>query len=362
MENYNDLITFLKQDTRKIRAIVMPDFFLDRIINLEFDPSQFFSIVKTIAKRKSGSKDGVSQTDLRGGNAINTASALASLGIQVKPIICTSKLGMQQLTFHLKPLGVDLSHVKILDKASITTALEFNSENGKINIMLRDLGSLANFSSANLTDDDYELIESADYVCVFNWAGTRNHGTEFSQNIFQRVKKKGKGKTYFDTADPTPNRENISELMENVLKTRLVDILSLNENEAATYASLLSKGFDLKEDKTPLEELAIESSRLLADQLSARIDLHTTSFSGTFTKNAEKLVPSFKVKALRATGAGDAWNAGNILADGNELPDERRLALANAVSACYLSDPAGAHPTKRKLVSFLKNSRFGNVT
>jgi sugar/nucleoside kinase (ribokinase family) len=98
------------------------------------------------------------------------------------------------------------------------------------------------------------------------------------------------------------------------------------------------------------------SARILAEHLSARIDLHTTSFSATFTKDSEVVVPAFKIKALRATGAGDAWNAGNILADSNALSDECRLALANSVSACYLSDPEGVHPTREKLIKFIKNS------
>jgi sugar/nucleoside kinase (ribokinase family) len=84
--------------------------------------------------------------------------------------------------------------------------------------------------------------------------------------------------------------------------------------------------------------------------------LHTTSFSATFKKRKEVTVPAFKVRALRATGAGDAWNAGNIIGDGNDFSDECRLALANAVSACYISDSEGAHPTRQRLVRFIRNS------
>jgi sugar/nucleoside kinase (ribokinase family) len=62
------------------------------------------------------------------------------------------------------------------------------------------------------------------------------------------------------------------------------------------------------------------------------------------------------VKVLRATGAGDAWDAGNILGDANALSDECRLALANAVAAYYISDPVGSHPTRRKLVRFIEKS------
>ena len=357
MKSYtNDLSTFLKQDSREIRTVVMPDFFLDRLINLECDPSSFSTIVTNIANRKGGSIDGIAQTDLRGGNAVNTASALAALGVNVTPIICTNKHGLQQLRYYLKPRRVDLSHVKILEKASLTTALELKSENGKANVMLRDLGSLADFGSATLTDDDYELIEMADYVCLFNWAGTRRNGTELARSVFQRVKAKGKGKTYFDTADPTPNREKIPELMENVLKTRLVDVLSLNENEAVTYASHISSEVDVKRGGKRFDELALESARLLAKRLPGRIDLHTTSFSGTFTKRNETVVPAFKIKPLRATGAGDAWNAGNILGDASELSAEGRLTLANAVAACYVSSLEGMHPTRKQLIQFLEKT------
>jgi sugar/nucleoside kinase (ribokinase family) len=145
-------------------------------------------------------------------------------------------------------------------------------------------------------------------------------------------------------------------LVEKVLKTRQVDILSVNENEAICYAGLLDSEINMQRGKLRFEELALESARVLAKHFRARIDLHTTSYSATLTKKSEVFVPAFRVQALRATGAGDAWNAGNIVGDGNELSDDCRLALANAVAACYLADPEGVHPTRRKLVKFIENS------
>ena len=355
----DELLNFLKEGFKKLDAVVMPDFFLDRLINLNCAPSKFSSTVSDVAKRKGGSIDGVAQTDIRGGNAINTASALAALGVKVTPIVCTNKLGLQLIDFHLRPYGVDTSHVKVFEKASLTTALELRTESGKINVMLRDLGTLEDFGPAHLNEDDYVLIEDADYVCLFNWAGTRKFGTELAQFVFRRAKAKGKSKTYYDTADPTTNREKIPELMEKVLKTRQVDVLSLNENEAITYAATLEEVMD--KEKLRFDELAVQSARVLAKHLHARIDLHTTSFSATVTKKDEVVVPAFKIRPLRATGAGDAWNAGNILGDGNALSDECRLALANAVSACYLSDPDGVHPTRERLVKFI-NSKEGRLS
>ena len=144
--------------------------------------------------------------------------------------------------------------------------------------------------------------------------------------------------------------------METVLKSAKVDILSLNENEAIVYASLIDSNFNDKRKFLEFAELAMEAARILARHLSARIDLHTTAFSASLKDKSEVRVPSFKVKVFRATGAGDAWDAGNIIGDKNGLSAECRLLLANAVSACYLSDPEGLHPSWTKLSSFIKNN------
>ena len=350
-----ELLYFLRAKPKKCNVIVMPDFFLDRLISLNYNTASFSSAVADIAKRKGGSIDGVEQIELRGGNAINTAAALAALDIQVTPIVCTNKLGFQQLRFHLEKYRIDLSHVKMMKKASLTTALELRMENGKANVMLRDLGSLEDFGPSDLSETDNKLIENADFICLFNWAGTKRYGTALAETIFKRAKTKGKGKTYYDTADPTPNRERIPKLVKDVLKTDNVDILSLNENEAICYASQLNPEVIRQNEAKPLDQLAMEAGRVLAKHLPGRIDLHTTTFSATFNKKNEVVIPAFDIKAIRATGAGDSWNAGNIIGYNNSLSDESRLTLANAVAAYYISDPEGNHPTRQDLIRFLEN-------
>jgi sugar/nucleoside kinase (ribokinase family) len=359
LECKKEIQSFLEQKFQECKVVVMPDFFLDRFINLEWGVAAFSGLVAEVAKRKGGSIDGIPQADLRGGNAINVASALASLGAKVTPIVCTSEFGLQQIKFHFRNLPIDMTHIRTCGKASITTALEFQTPDGKTNVMLRDLGALADFGPANLDQSDYAVIEDADYTCLFNWAGTLNYGTALAEAVFQRAKKAGKGKTYYDTADPHPNAKAIPELMAKVLKTDRLDILSVNENEAITYASLLDESLKQKQQRLDFAELAMEAARILAKHLPARIDLHTTVFSASLSGKREVVVPTFKVKVLRATGAGDAWNAGNILGDRNGLSDECRLMLANAVSACYLSDVDGMHPTKEKLLGFFKDYTYG---
>ena len=352
----SDLIDFLSEDLKPIKVAVAPDFFMDRIININYELYQFTSALEGVFQRKGGSIDQIIQTDQLGGNAINVASALLKLGAKVTPIICTSKLGLEQIRFHFKDFEVDLSHFKIYPKASITTALEFQTLGERTNVMLRDLGSLADFGPTSLNEEDYRLIEEADYVCLFNWAGTLRHGTQLAEAVFQRAKAKAKCKTYLDTADPLPNEEQIPNLAEKVLKSSHVDVLSVNENEAVTFASFLSSEISKQRKKVEFNELALLSAQVLAKTLHARIDLHTTKFSVTVTEKEAVFVPAFKIKPLRATGAGDAWDAGNIVGDASALSSECRLTLANAVSACYLSDPEGMHPTRKKLAKFLRKA------
>jgi sugar/nucleoside kinase (ribokinase family) len=349
----SELASFLENKTfTKLETVVLPDFFMDRLINLNWETPEFSKLMQQVVNRKGGSIDGISQMDINGGNAINVASALTALDMKVTPIVCTNDFGLNKIKYYLKGRDVDFSHIKIQSKPSITTALEFKANEGKVNVMIRDLGSLADFGPKDLTENDYGLLERVDYVCLFNWAGTLNFGTELAEAVFG----KAKNITYYDTADPTPNQKQIPQLMRRVLKSSQVDILTLNENEAATYAGLLDQSIMEGKGKGVSAELALKSARVLAKNLPARIDLHTTEFSATVTKKSETVVPAFKVKVQRATGAGDAWNAGNILGDGSHLSDGCRLLLANAVSACYLSSPTGAHPTKTQLAQFLKNN------
>ena len=183
----SELLKFLEENNGR-KVVVMPDFFLDRIVSIDCDVERFSSMLSSVATRKGGSIDGIPQVDIIGGNAVNTASALAALGAKVTPIVCTGKIGLQQTKLLLGQYGIDCSHIKINEKTSVTTALEFNTGNEKRNVMLRDVGSLTDFGPSDLDKSDCELIENADYVCLFNWAGTRKFGTKLAETVFSRTK------------------------------------------------------------------------------------------------------------------------------------------------------------------------------
>ena len=353
-QNVEELLHFLKRlkPAKKFKVVVMPDFFLDRLLTYEGDIEQFSRDLAEVAKRKGGSIHGINQLELRGGNAANTAAALAALGAQVYPILDTSPLGLHLLRFYLDPFGVDLSHVKTRGRMSLTTAIELKHRSERINIMMSDLGSLPEFGLDDLTPKDFQVLREVDYVCIFHWAATRRWGTRLAEGVFSYVRKRGKGKTYYDTSDPSPKEGNIPQLVKRVLLGNLVDIFSVNENEALCYASQLDEKVSKLRKVRKLDELAKKCAKILSKNLSARVDLHTTTFAGSFTSKSEVIVPAFKVSVLRATGAGDAWNAGNVFGDALGLPDSCRLTLANAVAAYYISSPTGEHPTLPELTDF----------
>ena len=62
--------------------VVMPDFFVDRIIRLE-SKEKLFDALAEKAKCGGGSVRGVPTTDVKGGNAVNVAYCLAKLGVKV---------------------------------------------------------------------------------------------------------------------------------------------------------------------------------------------------------------------------------------------------------------------------------------
>jgi sugar/nucleoside kinase (ribokinase family) len=341
---------------RRFKVVVMPDFFVDRFVSFPGDAGLFTRKIEEVVFHFGGNIHGVKQMELRGGNAANTSAALAKLGATVSPIIKTGQLGLRLLEFYLEPLGVDLSHVKVEGETALTTALEFRNKDERVNVMMGDLGSLPSFGPKDLDEADMRLLKESDYACVFNWAPLKQ-GTELAETVFNYVKTKGKAKTYYDTGDPTPNKKSISKLVKKVLFSENLDVLSVNENEALQYARQIDQKAKKAARKVNRQGLAKECARILARHVFARVDLHTSAFAGSYRKDDEVIVPSFSVNSLRTTGAGDAWNAGNILGDALRLPDSCRLTLANAVAAFYVSSLSAEHPSLSEIVDFCAKQR-----
>jgi sugar/nucleoside kinase (ribokinase family) len=249
---------------------------------------------------------------------------------------------MHLLQYFLGNSGVDLSGVKTDGNLAITTALEFEEHHA--NIMIGDPGSVATFTFELLNDHDRELITSADLVGVTNWNLNRS-GTDLACKVFEIAKKHGV-RTFFDSGDPSPRLHDIPELINKVLTNPQLDIFGLNENELRYYSNSSNK----------TQEEMITAALLLKKKIPARIDLHTSLFSGSI-RNTFIVVPTMSLSTVyRSTGAGDAWNAANVFADLLGFADDERLLFANMFAGHYISSTDVVHSTIDMLINSIKRT------
>lgn len=341
-EELEGLVDKLLRLRAQPKVLVLPDFFIDRIVTYGAELRQFLSDVERVARQGGGSLGFRRQSLIRGGNAANTASALATLGAKVWLATRTSRLGLELLKLWM-PRGVDLSLCRGDGEASMTVSIEVEVEGRLCNIMISDPGSLASYGPEELSEGFHEALRKVDYVCVLNWTSNRR-GTELAEYVLTQARRLGSAKTFIDTGDPSQRALEIKDLVERVFKPSLVDALGVNENEARWYASQLGEGLN-----DP-----IQCARRVHQGLGLRVDLHTLAYSASFSREGEACVPCFKVRPLRATGAGDVWNAANIYAWDLGLEPWERLVFANAAAAIYVSDPEGLHPSIEEVAGFLK--------
>ena len=314
------------------KVVLLPHFCLDHLAKVSGSPQAFLQEAVQVAQRGGGNI--VTKNRLAaGGKAVNCAKALAALGVSVSIITRTSPLGYKLLQELLPTDDIDLSGVSQDGELGSTIAVELEGTN----IMLSDPGSTAEFGPNQLSDPDQKLIKTADMVMISDW-GLNNQGTELTREIFQLVKQDGQGKTFFDPGDPVAKgnqmAEEITKLLNEVLGKSLIDSLSVNEAEIAQFGG-----------RDNLQKLT-------------RVDLHTKNFAQSVGTELEtNQVATFDIKPQRLTGAGDTWNAGNILGELLELKDEERLLLANAVANYYIASENGQPATRKELVEFLNQNK-----
>ena len=124
--DYSKLIEILKKPPSVPRPIVLPDFFLDHFVitdNLE----DLLSSMKEVAKQGGGNILGSNQFIRRGGNAVNTAAALHTLGLNPRVIVTTDDYGASILRSLVSP-GLDLSLVHTDGRMSTTVSIEAETD------------------------------------------------------------------------------------------------------------------------------------------------------------------------------------------------------------------------------------------
>lgn len=330
----------------------LPDLFLDHLVPL--GPAEAaLDDLADVARRGGGNRHTGPQALQVGGNAANLARGLARLGVDASLVAPTDGVGASMARDELAPLGVDVGGVRDVGQAAHTAALEFGAEAGAAsgaNVMLSDPGPLEGLGPEDLREGDRAQVREADVVAVTNWAKTRPGGTALLEEVARLADEAG-ADVYVDTSDPAPRpREEVEALLASPALDGGVAAWGMNEHEARVLAGAAGA------DDPTVEEAA----DVLAERTGARVDVHTAEAAWTRGGADAATAPAFDVDPRRLTGAGDAWNAGNILAGLLGLPDRDRLRVAHAVAALAIRDPEGPGPDRGAVAGFLEERGGGS--
>ena len=330
--------------------VVLPDFFVDHFVKVE-SLEEFIQGLKDLASQGGGNLLGSSQFIRRGGNAVNTASALLSLGLDPRVIVTTDQYGLSLLKALADP-RLDLSHVHTDGRLSTTVSIETKHKDRDVNLMISDSGSASRFGFSDLTNHDLEVIRESSLVALVNLNHNRIGG-ELAKDLFDFVRSSANATTFIDIGDPSNNPSLLDTLLSDVVKHGLVDIMSVNENEVLWIADSIDSHHEAWRDQFDRPEKWLEAARFVSSELAIRLALHTPLFSAIIDGSETIGVPSFVIESQVACGAGDVWNAGLIYSILQEFADADCLLFANAVASLYVSSPKAKPPTIDDVLQFL---------
>lgn len=323
------------------RVVVLPDLYVDALAPMPAWP-QASADLGRIAQRGGGNLPvGPIHVKL-GGNAANLAVALARLGAQTSLIAQTDAIGRLLLERTAAGSRLDTDLVRVGAKASTTIALECPGAN----VMLSHAGPLTDFGPECLTRADWARMQEADAVAVVNWSQNKR-GSQLLAAIAKRLAPSG---TFiaFDSGDPRHRGSEARSLVTSRTAKAwwpMVGAVSVNENELAAFTGDETVG----DGGSPAQ--AVACAQGLARELGTRVDLHARRYAASVTPDgaAPVTVKGLPGAAKRLTGAGDAWNAGNLAGYLLGAPAADRLALAHKVATLYVTGTDGLPPTAKQL-------------
>ena len=311
-----------------IKSTTLADVFIDRIVKVP-DLDKLVTDAKAKSIVGGGSIRGIKQTEIVGGNATNIAYALVKFGSETELFAIGDEFTRRLLDLRFQEFdNIKINMLK--GKPGFTIALETDHNNDS-NIMISDVGGIEKFNGIDITTNYLKIIEESDIVIISNWASNLD-GNQLVNEIFSAAKDSIR---LLDFADLSTSTSRLQGLMDNMKNNKIIDVISLNENECR----ILGKFLDLK--KISVEYTINEIKTMAADIssiLGTIIDIHTPIGSCSASNGDVEFVESFPVKPMILTGAGDVWNAINILGLKKELSTINRLNLANAAAASYISE------------------------
>jgi ribokinase len=326
--------------------VVMHDFFVDRIIRLE-SKENLFGALSEKAKVGGGSVRGIPTTDVKGGNAVNAAYCLAKLGAKVSLFTVADEIGSIMIRQTFSQFGDKITLRIASGRTGLTTCFEFPHEDTRVNVMVSDIGDNGSFGPERLSSEqDRTILKNADGVMVVNWA-TNVNGTELAEFSF---KNSPRAFHFLDPADIETRKHDFRDSLAEI--AGLTDCLSINENECNSLADALGFGRILGSIYSP-EEVKSAAKRI-SDSVGISTDLHTKIGAAWSNGKESAFAHAVKVDAKRLTGAGDTWDAADIVGYLAGLHPQERLLFANCCASLYIRDPSGEPPSMNKAFELIE--------
>ena len=329
--------------------VVMPDFFVDRIIRLS-SQEEFCNLLAEKVRFGGGAIRNIVTTERKGGNAVNVAYCLAKLGVRRTTLLTVAdELGSAMLQKVFSKFGDSVNLRIEHGKHGRTTGLEFLGDGAtKANVMLNDAGDNEFFGPDKInSEENLKILENADAVVVVNW-GSNLKGTELTRFAFN---KSPKSFHYLDPADIERRKDEFRDFLQK--NPNYVSALALNENEANSLGNSLGLNSLLPANnycEADISNAAIQ----ISSKLGMNIDVHTRIGAGWSNGKEANFVPAFKVEAKTLTGAGDSWDSANIVGYLSKLSTVERLKFSNAYASLYVSNSNAEPPTMSETIEFLR--------
>ncbi|CAN5739513.1 hypothetical protein BH23THE1_BH23THE1_09440 [soil metagenome] len=347
------------------QVTILPDFFVDRIIEISDYPIFMNDIQKKIVAG-GGSMRGYSSMDIKGGNAVNMAYSLAKLDVHVELFTVADEIGSAILRSVFMPFRTNVNLHIIKGKHGLSTVFEFSNSSissSYSNVMVSDVGDNDNFGPELIESQEVMMIlRSSDAVIMTNWASNLR-GTDLLDYAFTNSPKS----VHF--LDPADIERRCFEFI-NMLKSRsnLVDFLSINENEynliikalesviGNPNSTLLTFDSNLYPDNM---NAFCESAKFLSNFINLTVCIHTTKGStisdGHKSLFIDSIVPS---KIDIVSGAGDSWDAGFIFGHLYGFTTIEKICFANLLSSLHVENSLGDNPSLSEIIDYIKSSYF----
>jgi ribokinase len=128
----------------------------------------------------------------------------------------------------------------------------------------------------------------------------------------------------------------------------------LNENECNSLAH--AAGFDTLIPSNNYKSAEVKNAAArLAEKVGVTVDLHTRIGAAWSNGKETVFANAINVETKTLTGAGDSWDAADIIGYLAGFDAMERLVFSNAYASLYMGNPYAEPASVKDVFEFLKN-------